>query len=48
MNTSALILMIATQTIVTAFTIYFFWKVLKTPPRKEPDSYDDEGGENKE
>jgi hypothetical protein len=24
---------------VTAFTAYFFYRVLTTPPRKEPDSY---------
>ncbi len=41
MNTDALILMVATQLTVTAFTIYFFWKVLKTPPKAEPDSFDE-------
>lgn len=41
MNTSALILMIITQLAVTAFTIYFFIKVLKTPPKPEPDSFDE-------
>lgn len=39
MNTSAFILMIFTMAIVTAITVYFFWKVLKTPSGKEPDSY---------
>lgn len=41
MNTSALILMITVQATVTVFTIYFFMKVLRTPPREEPDSYDE-------
>lgn len=45
MNTSALILMILTQAIVTAFTIYFFVKVLRTPPRPEPDSFEDNDDE---
>lgn len=39
MNTEALILMIATQGIVISFTLYFFYRVLTTPPRPEPDSY---------
>lgn len=41
MNTSALILMATVQLLVTIFTIYFFVKVLKTPPKAEPDSYDE-------
>lgn len=48
MNTSALVLMLATQITVTAFTIYFFVKVLKTPPRPEPDSYDENQDEPRE
>lgn len=39
MNTSALIMMIATQGIVTIVTGYFFIRVLKTPPKPEPDSF---------
>lgn len=39
MNTSALILMAVTQLTVIAFTIYFFKKVVSTPPNPEPDSY---------
>ncbi len=39
MNTSALLIMLITVTFVTGFTGYFFWKVLKIPPRPEPDSY---------
>lgn len=35
MNTSALILMVTVQVIVTAITVYFFWRVLKTPPKTD-------------
>ncbi|MGB0177587.1 MAG: hypothetical protein ACPF9D_10505 [Owenweeksia sp.] len=45
MNTSALILMVIVQATVTAFTIYFFVKVLRTPPEPEPDSYDENDDE---
>ena len=38
MNTSALIVMLTTMSLVTGFTIYFFLKVLKTPPKPEPDA----------
>ncbi|MBI4930609.1 MAG: hypothetical protein HY841_07595 [Bacteroidetes bacterium] len=39
MNTSALIMMVTTEAIISAITFYYFWKVLKTPAKKEPDSY---------
>ena len=39
MNTSALVLMISTQVVVTLITGYFFWKVLTAPKRPEPDSF---------
>jgi hypothetical protein len=39
MNNSALFLMISSEVVITAVTIYFFWKVLKTPPKSEPDSF---------
>ena len=39
MNSSALAMMLVTEVIITAITIYFFWRVLKTPPEPEPDSY---------
>lgn len=39
MNTSALTIMLLTELTITAFTVYFFWKVVKTPPKAEPDSY---------
>lgn len=41
MTTSALIMIILTQGTVLAATVYFFRKVLKTPPKSEPDSYED-------
>lgn len=39
MNTTALITMVLTQGIVTFFMVYFFMKVLRTPPNSEPDSF---------
>lgn len=39
MNISAIILMVVIMTIVTIATGYFFWKVLRTPAKPEPDSY---------
>ena len=39
MNTSALILMIVAQGLIIGFAIYFFRKVLNTPPKAEPDSF---------
>jgi len=47
MNTSALILMISTWTIVTCFAVYFFIKILTAKKHDEPDSYldnDDQTG----
>ncbi len=41
MNTSALITMLITQGTVAFFMAFFFWKVLRTPPNPEPDSYSD-------
>ena len=41
MNTTALIMMVATQGIVTAITGYFFYLVLTSPKKPEPDSYDE-------
>jgi hypothetical protein len=39
MNTSAIIMMVVTEVTIASITIYFFWRVLTTPPRKEPDSF---------
>ena len=46
MTTSALILMIIVQVSVTCLTGYFFYKVLKTPPKAEPDSYSENDDED--
>jgi hypothetical protein len=47
MNTSALILMIASESIITFLTAYFFYKVLTTKPRPEPDSYSENDEEER-
>ena len=39
MTTQALTLMIVTQSIVTIATLYFFYRVLTSKKRPEPDSY---------
>lgn len=39
MKTEALTLMLFAVCSVTAITVYFFYRVLTTPPKKEPDSY---------
>jgi hypothetical protein len=39
MNGQALVMMLVSEGIVIGFTLYFFWKVLVTPPKPEPDSY---------
>lgn len=39
MSTSALILMVSVQVTVTVVTAYFFYRVLKSPAKPEPDSY---------
>lgn len=47
MNTSALVVMLTTILVVTGLMLYFFWRVINTPPKPEPDSYldnDDEVG----
>ena len=46
MNVSALIVMLSSIFLTTSLTIYFFYRVLVTPPKPEPDSYlDNEGKE---
>lgn len=45
MNTSALVLMILAQGTIIGFAVYFFRKVLKTPPKAEPDSYSENDDE---
>ncbi|MDX1363973.1 MAG: hypothetical protein R3243_07135 [Arenibacter latericius] len=39
MNSSALTIMILAQGVFIFFAAYFFYKVLTTAPKKEPDSY---------
>jgi len=41
MNTSALLVMLTTILLVTGVTIYFFYQVLNTPSKPEPDSFRD-------
>lgn len=41
MNTSAIILMVSVQLTVICCAGYFYFKVLTTPPRPEPDSYEE-------
>ena len=41
MTTSALLMMLTTSILITVITVYFAYKVLKTPPKSEPDSYED-------
>lgn len=45
MNTEALITMVATQGIVISLTGYFFYRVLTTKPKAEPDSFTDNNDE---
>lgn len=40
MTTSAIIMMLTTSALITVITGYFAYKVLKTPPKPEPDSYE--------
>ena len=39
MKTEAIITMVLAQGIVIAITAYFFYRVLTTKPKEEPDSY---------
>ena len=47
MNSSALIIMLLAEGTITAITFYFFWLVLKTPSKPEPDSFSGNGERNK-
>jgi len=35
MNSAAIVMMVLTMGIVTAFSVYFFVKVLRTPPKSD-------------
>lgn len=48
MNTTALITMILAQGIVTAIAGYFFYRVLTTPPKQEPDSFSENDDDPRE
>jgi hypothetical protein len=39
MTTAAIITMVLTMVIVSSFVAYFFTKMLRTPPKSEPDSF---------
>jgi len=41
MNTSALVLMVTVQLAVIGTVVYFYFRVLTTPPRPEPDSFEE-------
>lgn len=45
METLPLVMMLASQGVVTAITAYFFIKVLKTPPPRPEDETDEVMGE---
>ncbi|MBK8344037.1 MAG: hypothetical protein IPL12_12410 [Bacteroidetes bacterium] len=47
MSSIALFMMISTISVITIVTVYFFWKVLKTPPKEEPDSYSENDDEKR-
>lgn len=47
MNSTALTMMLVTEIAVTCITVYFFYRVLKTPPKSEPDSYEDNDDEKR-
>ena len=38
MSTGAITMMLITEIFITVITVYFFWKVLKTPSKPEQDS----------
>lgn len=47
MNSTALTMMLVTEIAVTLITIYYFVKVLRTPPKQEPDSFTDNDDEKR-
>lgn len=47
MSTVALTFMVTTYIVVTVATIYFFVRVLKTPPKPEEDSFTDNDNEKR-
>lgn len=47
MNIDALMLMVTVNVVVTAITIFLFWKVLKKPGAPEPDSFSENNHKRK-
>lgn len=47
MSNSGLTVLLLSEGIITIITFYFFWKVLKTPPKQEPDSYSENDDEKR-
>ena len=47
MTTAAILMMAISQITVTLVTGYFFWKVLTSPPKPEPDSYSENDREQR-
>ena len=45
MNSTALITMLLSVFTVTGVTLYFFYLVLRTPPKQEDDSYSENNNE---
>lgn len=45
MKTEAIITMVLAQGIIITLASFFFYKVLTTPPKEEPDSYADNDDE---
>ena len=45
MNTEALLTMLITQGIVISFAGYFFYRILTTPAKQEPDSFSENDNE---
>ena len=41
MSPSALIMLVIAETVITFFTIYFFWKAATMPPKAGSDSFSD-------
>ena len=45
MSASALTMLLISEGIIVAFTVYFFAKVMRTPKRPKPDSYSENDDE---
>jgi hypothetical protein len=45
MSTEGLTMMLVTEITVTLITAFFFFKILKTPNKQEPDSYSENDAE---